>query len=109
MANQDAFSILLHVSIAFDHLNGNGHTMYSTWYFISMLQRFLCRLRSIATHRDHFVRRLSVRLSVCPSVTLPKLCFAGDTCIPRDAATIFIVTYAFFGHMAGKCMRLIVA
>ena len=25
---------------------------------------FLCRLRSIATHRDHFVRRLSVRLSV---------------------------------------------
>ena len=31
----------------------------------------LCRLRSIATHRDHFVRRLSVRLSVRPSVTLP--------------------------------------
>ena len=26
--------------------------------------KFLCRLRSIATHRDHFVRRLSVRLSV---------------------------------------------
>ena len=26
---------------------------------------FLCRLRSIATHRDHFVRRLSVCLSVC--------------------------------------------
>ena len=24
---------------------------------------FLCRLRSIAAHRDHFVRRLSVRLS----------------------------------------------
>ena len=36
--------------------------------------KFLCRLRSIATHRDYFVRRpsvrLSVRLSVCPSVTL---------------------------------------
>ena len=41
---------------------------------------FLCRLRSIATHRDHFVRRLS---------HFPKLCFAGDTCIPRNAATIF--------------------
>ena len=27
---------------------------------------FLCRLRNIATHRDHFVRRPSV----CPSVTL---------------------------------------
>ena len=31
---------------------------------------FVCRLRSIATHRDHFVRRLSVRPSVCPSVCL---------------------------------------
>ena len=51
---------------------------------------FLCRLRSIATHRDHFVRRLSVRLSVRPSVTLPELCFAGDTCIPRIAATILM-------------------
>ena len=30
----------------------------------------VCRLRSIATHRDHFVRRLSVRLCVCPSVRL---------------------------------------
>ena len=43
----------------------------------------MCRLRSIATHRDHFVHRLSVRLS-----HFPKLCFAGDTCIPRNAATI---------------------
>ena len=32
---------------------------------------FLYRLRSIATHRDHFVRRLSVR----PSVTLSKAMF----------------------------------
>ena len=34
----------------------------------------LCGLRSIAAHRDHFVRlpvRLSVCLSVCPSVRLP--------------------------------------
>ena len=41
-----------------------------------------------------------VCLSVCPSVCLfvchtflshfPKLCFAGDTCIPRNAATIFV-------------------
>ena len=39
--------------------------------------------------------RPSIRLSVRPSVTLrlshfPKLCFAGDTCIPRNAATIFL-------------------
>ena len=56
---------------------------------------FLCRLRSIATHRDHFVRRLSICSSVCLSVChtflsqFPKLCFAGDPCIPRNAATIF--------------------
>ena len=30
----------------------------------------MCRLQSIATHRDHFVRRLSVRPSVCLSVRL---------------------------------------
>ena len=56
--------------------------------------RFLCRLRSIATHRDHFVRRPSVCLFVRLSVRLshfPKLCFASDTCIPRNAATIFVV------------------
>ena len=71
----------------------------------------LCRLRSIATHRDNFVRRLSVclsvRLSVClsvclsvrPSVTLAKLCFAGDTCIPRNAATILFQPL----HSLGEC------
>ena len=31
------------------------------------MTRLLCRLRSIAAHRDHFVRCLSVRLSVCLS------------------------------------------
>ena len=38
--------------------------------FFDLAFQFLCRLRSIATHRDHFVRRLSVCPSVCPSVTL---------------------------------------
>ena len=41
------------------HLNLIGNTIKCV---------FLCRLRSIATHRDHFVRRLSVRLSICRSV-----------------------------------------
>ena len=35
------------------------------------------------------VFRTSVCLSVCLSVTLEGLCFAGDTCIPQNAATIF--------------------
>ena len=40
----------------------------SLFHWIRKLRQFLCRLRSIATHRDHFVRRPSVCLSVCPSV-----------------------------------------
>ena len=68
------------------HVKGEGrlpHRQFRSFFFY----KFLCRLRSIATHRDHFVRRLSVRLSVRLS-HFPKLCFAGDTCIPRNAATI---------------------
>ena len=41
---------------------------------------FLCRLRSIAAHRDHFVRRLSVRLSVCVCVC-PVVTLSWKTCI----------------------------
>ena len=47
--------------------------------FSNHITIFFCRLRSIAAHRDHFVRRLSGSCA--------KLCFAGDTCIPRNAAT----------------------
>ena len=47
---------------------------------------FLCRLRSIATHRDHFVRRLSVRLSVCLSVRLSHShsYVSQEELVPRD-------------------------
>ena len=47
--------------------------------YMYMYLLFLCRLRSIATHRDHFVRRLSVCLSVrlCPSVSVrPSVCLS---------------------------------
>ena len=36
-------------------------------YSLLRLHYFLCHLRSIAAHRDHFVRRLSVRPCVCLS------------------------------------------
>ena len=45
----------------------------------------------LVTHRDHFVRCLSV----CPSVTLQELCFAGDTCIRRNAASILVTWYGY--------------
>ena len=70
-----------------------------------LFRQFLCRLRSIAKHRDHFVRRLSVCLSVLPSirlsVRLSHFCHtfqAGDTCIPRNAATIFVTNKWFLHH-----------
>ena len=76
----------------------NPNTKYSVKAEISMKTKlfndsakhstFFCRLRIIATHKDHFVRRPSVRLSVRPSFRpshFPKLCFAGDTCIPWNA------------------------
>ena len=59
----------------------------ATRAFVFYKYMFLCRLRSIATHRDHFVLRPSVcssvgpsirpsvRLSVRPSVTLSKAMF----------------------------------
>ena len=37
------------------------------WAEILHMTLFLCRLRSIAAHRDHFVRRLSVCACVCLS------------------------------------------
>ena len=40
----------------------------------------------------------SVFLSVCHTFLshFPKLCFAGDTCIPRNAATIFIMIASIY-------------
>ena len=67
---------------------------------------FLCRLRSLATHRDHFVRRLSVRPSVRLSVCLSFTCFAGDTCIPRNAATIFNIWKQWDSYWAAHCFHI---
>ena len=59
--------------------------------------QFLSRLRSWAAHRDHFVRRLSVRC-VCPTVTLywysRIAMFRRRTCIPRNSATICFIFIA---------------
>ena len=69
---------------------------------------FLCRLRSIAAHRDHFVWRVSVRPSVRLSLHLSgshilvvtlifvvTLYFAGDTCIPWIPAIPVYAIHAF--------------
>ena len=61
-------------------------------FFVCISFHFLfSRLGSIATHTARFVRRPSVCPSVCHTFLshFPKLCFAGDTCIPRNAASIF--------------------
>ena len=58
-----------------------------------MLEEFLCRLRSIAAHRDHFVRRLSVCL--CPSV-----CLSGShTFLVVTHSYVSQATHAFLGML----------
>ena len=47
------------------HKVGTWNLSVKCWY--SYKSDFLCRLRSIAAHRDHFVRRLSVCVCVCLS------------------------------------------
>ena len=57
-------------------ISGFGYTFEPLYLYVSYclhlpLSTFLCRLRSMATHRDHFVRRPSV----CPFVSLSKAMF----------------------------------
>ena len=52
------------------HIEAYNSDFWMMFYCMQIFFSFLCRLRSIATHRDHFVRRPSVRLSVRPSVCL---------------------------------------
>ena len=54
---------------------------------------FLCRLRSIVTHRDHFVRRPFVRPSVCLSVRLSHVtCHTFQSYVSQ-------ATHAFLGML----------
>ena len=66
-----------------------------SWNFIQKSLQFLCRLRSIATHRDHFVRRPSARpsvcLSLCPSVTLFKAMFSRRHMHSSECCHYFII------------------
>ena len=62
--NYTEFLLMHCILLWLENHKQSGITFYINW-------SFLCRLRSIVTHRDHFVRRPSV----CPSVTLSKAMF----------------------------------
>ena len=84
----------------------NGENRYMTNYNQFTVQNFsfLCRLRSIATHRGSLCPS-SVRPSICLSVRpshFQKLCFTGNTCIPRNAATIFFN----YPHLSCTCTEI---
>ena len=55
----------------------------------------LCLLRSIGAHRDHFVRHLSVSLSVCPSVCP----FGSHTFLVVTHSYVSQATLAFLGML----------
>ena len=65
------------------------------WIIYYLNISFLCRLRSIAAHRDHFVRRLSVRPSVC--------LLGSHTFLVVTHSYVSQATHAFLG-MLPLCM-----
>ena len=74
--------------------DGDLYAMKIKFFKIYVKSSFLCRLRSIAAHRDHFVRHRSVRPSFCLSGSHTFLvvmhCYISQTtCIPTNAAPIF--------------------
>ena len=73
------------------HFGIDGHSDTST---TSGTFTCLCRLRSIAAHKDHFVRRLSVRPSVYVS------CLSGShTFLVVTHSYISQATHAFHGML----------
>ena len=68
-----------------------GQKKVGRGYGVLASREFLCRLRSKTAHRDHCVWRLSVCLAGSHTLlVVTHSCFAGDTCIPRNATTMFI-------------------
>ena len=64
-----------------------------------MCGQFLCRLQSIAAHRDHFVRHLSVGPSVRPSVCL-SVCLSGSH-------TFLVVTHSYVSQATIAFLRML--
>ena len=58
---------------------------------------FLCHLQSIAAHTDHFVRCLSVRLSVCLS--------GSHTFLVVTHSYVSQATHAFLGMLPQCCIK----
>ena len=82
-------------------VKGQGHCIDRCVFQTRYRLNFLCRLRSIAAHRDHFVRRLSVRPSVCLSV-----CLSGShTFLVVTHSYVSQATHAFLG-MLPLCFML---
>ena len=63
--SQQSTTLTRHRKWPIENRSCAGLWTITNWVTVGPL--FLCRLQSIATHRDHFVCRLSVRLSVRPS------------------------------------------
>ena len=64
---------------------------FTPWPWPPNLKYFLCRLRSIAAHRNHFVRHLSVCLSVCWS--------GSHTFLVVTHSYVSQATHAFLGML----------
>ena len=90
-----------HLLLKRDHYNNDsqvlllllsGACVSQTECNLFVKSEFLCRLRSIATHRDHFVRRPSVCLSIRPSVCL-------SVRLSHSHSYVSQATHAFLGML----------
>ena len=70
-------------------------------YGWTVAKQLLCHLRSLAAHRDHFVRRLSVCLSICLSVC-PVVSLSWKSRIAmfhrRHMHSLECCHYVIYGH-----------
>ena len=77
----------------------NCNELICIYHFIT----FLCRRQSISAYRDHFVRHLSVRPSVCPS-----MCLSGShSSLVVTHSYVSEATHAFLGMLPlfdGLCL-----
>ena len=95
--NKGKVSTVKLVIITQSHLDQRSHFLFE--FYISSVWYFLCHLRSIAAHRDHFVRRLSVRLCVYLS--------GSHTFLVVTHSYVSQATHAFLG-MQPLCSALLV-
>ena len=82
--------------------SGRGNIFFLNYFNVIFFFQLFFPLNFFSIHLYTFCvaceayRHIGITLSVVRLSHFPKLCFAGDTCIPRNAATIFYYSPIIF-------------